>query len=122
LSVDRVIIAALPVDARVGVTAEERAVPQGLSLDVELFLDLTRAGKQDELSATVDYAAVCASVLAVVEARAFHLIEAVADEVAAALLQHYPVAGVCVRVRKPGALRAFGAANAAVEVQRTRHA
>jgi len=119
---DRILIPALPLEARVGVTAEERAEPQVLSLDIELGLDLARAGADDELGATIDYVAVCETVVVVAADREFRLIEAVAERVATALLEGFPVAEVTVRVSKPSALRAFGAPYAAVEVRRLRDA
>jgi dihydroneopterin aldolase len=104
----------------VGITDEERAVPQALSVDVELGLDLSRAGRRDDLAETVDYVAVCEVVATVVKTRAFHLIEAIAEGMAAAVLDRFPVAEVRVRVRKPGALLAWRVPHAAVEVCRTR--
>lgn len=117
---DRILVPELPLQARVGITEEERAMPQALSVDVELGLDLSRAGRRDDFTETVDYVAVCEVVASVVGSRAFHLIEAVAEEVAAAVLDRFPVAEVRVRVRKPGALPAWRAPHAAVEVRRAR--
>lgn len=107
-------------EARVGVDEGERAVPQEIVVDVELHLDLARAGTNDELSATVDYEAVCELVVDVACAHPFRLIEAIAEEAAGALLGRFDVAEVLVRVRKPGALRAWRAPYAAVEVRRRR--
>lgn len=116
--VDRVLVPGLRLEARVGVGDDERASPQEILVDVELRLDLARAGAADELAATVDYEEVCRIVDAVARARPFHLIEAIAEETAAALLARFDIAEVRVQVRKPGALKAWGVPHAAVEVRR----
>jgi len=120
LSVDRIVVAELPVRALVGVTEEERTAEQELIVDVELTLDLRAAGRSDDLGDTVDYERACRTVVDVAASRPFQLIEALAARTAEALLADLGVAEVLVRVRKPSALRAWGARHAAVEIRRTR--
>ena len=118
---DRIIVHALPLDARVGVTEEERAREQKVAVDVELALDLAPAARADALEHTVDYEKVCDVVAATVRARSWVLVEAIVDACAVALLDAFPVvAEVRVQVRKPGALRSRGVPYAAVEVVRRR--
>ncbi|HET9947742.1 MAG TPA: dihydroneopterin aldolase [Longimicrobiales bacterium] len=117
---DRIVVPGLPLRARVGVSDEERASEQDLVLDVELRLDLGPAGRTDALAATVDYEEVCRTLAGVVASRPFRLVEAVAEASACALLEAFPARAVRVRVRKPGALRAWGVPYAAVEVRRRR--
>ena len=105
-----------------GVTEEERDTAQDLFVDVSLHLDLDVAGKTDDLGDTVDYEAVCAAVEEVVHARAFHLIEAVAQKVADTVLERFTVREVDVRVEKPGALGHRGVPFASVEIRRGRDA
>jgi dihydroneopterin aldolase len=118
--VDRIIVPEIPLRARVGVTAEERAAEQEIFVDVEVGLDLRPAGTSDDLGLSVDYEAVCEAVEAVARSRPFRLIETIAEECARALLTGFAVAEVRVRVRKPGALRSRGVPYAAVEVFRRR--
>ena len=54
---DRMLVPGIRLEARVGVGEEERAVPQEITVDVELTLDLSRAGATDDIDATVDYEA-----------------------------------------------------------------
>lgn len=119
---DRIVIPGIPLEARVGVGEEERRAPQDVEIGVVLYLDLARAGASDALTDTVDYDAVCARVTDVVASRDYHLIEALAEDVAGAVLAGFEVAEVEVRVEKPGALRARGVPFAAVEIRRRRHA
>ncbi|MGE0161037.1 MAG: dihydroneopterin aldolase [Gemmatimonadales bacterium] len=117
---DRIVVPALPLRARVGVTDAERAVAQDVLIDLELGLDLARAGREDALEHTVDYEKVCDVVAATVQAHPYRLIEAIAEACASAILSSFGVQEVRVRVRKPGALVARGVPHAAVEVVRRR--
>jgi dihydroneopterin aldolase len=118
--VDKIVVWELPVRARVGVTDAERAETQVLLVDVELVLDLSRAGRSDRLGDTIDYVAVCAALSEIAGARPFRLIEAVAEAMAQAVLERFVVTEVGVRVKKPGALVAWNVAYAAVEIRRGR--
>lgn len=117
---DHILVPELRLQAHVGVGEEERARPQDLVIDVELGLDLAPAGVSDDLAATVDYEAVCALTDEVVRSRPFQLVETVAEEIAAAVLERFEVAETVVRVRKPGALQAWGVPYAQIEVRRRR--
>jgi len=116
--VDRIVVPEIRLQARVGVGEEERATAQEILVDVELFLDLAPAGRSDDLAATVDYERVCELVDEVARSRPFRLIEAIAEAVMAAVLERFEVDEALVRVRKPGALRAWGVPYAAIEVRR----
>ncbi len=118
---DRIVIAGIPLQARVGVTGEERASEQEVLVFVELRLDLREAGTRDALVGTIDYDAVCERISEVVRGREYRLIEAMAQSCAESLLAAFPgIVDVTVEVRKPGALRARGVPYAAVEVTRRR--
>ncbi len=117
---DRIVVAELPIRARVGVTERERASEQELIVDVELAVDLRAAGASDDLGDTVDYDRACRTVVDVASSRPYSLIEALAERTAEALLADPAVDEVVVRVRKPAALRAWGARHAAVEIRRRR--
>ena len=71
-------------------------------VDVALRCDLRAAVATDQLTATLDFAALAATVRAVVAGPSRTLLERLAFEVAQALLQHFPeVTVVRVRVAKP---------------------
>jgi dihydroneopterin aldolase len=98
---DRVSLLNIVVYGNHGVSAEEQAVGRPFEVDVEMRLDLRRAGESDDLDATVDYAAVCEVVKQVNASGPFRLLEAFAERIAKQVLARYPVAEVTVRVRKP---------------------
>jgi dihydroneopterin aldolase len=117
---DRIVVPEIPLRAHVGVTDAERETDQEIAVDLVLHLDLAPAGTSDDIAKTVDYDAVCGAVAAVVGSRPFRLIEAIAEEVARAILRDFEVYEIDVRVRKPGALLARGVPFAAVEIRRRR--
>lgn len=87
-------------DARVGITAEERAHPQTLTLQLKIFLDLKKAGRTDDLHSTLDYAAVTESIKTLLEQKEFLLVEKVAKDIADKILKEKIVMGIEVKVGK----------------------
>jgi dihydroneopterin aldolase len=100
---DRIIMQGLELHGYHGVLDAERELGQPFLIDLELFLDLGPAGKQDDLALTVDYTRVYTEVKKAFQARRYRLIEAVAEGVAQAVLSGFPVDAVRVRVYKPHA-------------------
>lgn len=97
---DRVLIEGLVCQVRVGVPETERRTPQKLLLDLELALDLRKAGRFDNMADTIDYSAVSREVKALAESKPYILVEAVAESAAGLVLEKFRVAQVLVRVRK----------------------
>lgn len=101
-NVDHIRLRAMEFYGYHGALAAERELGQRFVIDVSMALDLRPAGESDALERTVSYAAVYDDVRAIVEGSACHLIEAVAERIAARILAaHATVEEVCVRVRKP---------------------
>jgi dihydroneopterin aldolase len=99
---DEVFLEGLRFYAYHGVNPEERSQGQRFVVDVRIAADLGEAGRSDDLTRTVNYSAVYRVVRGIVEEEPRSLIEAVAEEVAAAILREFPVArSVAVTVRKP---------------------
>jgi len=97
---DRILIKGLRCSAHVGVPESERRRRQRVLLDLELALDLRKAGRSDRVKHTVDYAAVAREVKKLMEGRPFILVEAMAELVAGLILKRFRVKGVTVRIRK----------------------
>jgi 7,8-dihydroneopterin aldolase/epimerase/oxygenase len=101
---DRVVLSNMRFDGRHGVLEFEKLEPQPFEVDVELLLDLAPAGRSDDVSLTADYRAAFGICRSVVEGPGRNLIEALAEEIAARLLDEYAAVGIeeaVVRVRKP---------------------
>jgi len=97
---DQIHIEALEVHSRIGVPDEERAEPQRLTVTLTLEPNMDFRALDDRIAATVDYAAVCEAVKALAAVRPRKLVETLADEIAAALLAHFPIQRLTVEVRK----------------------
>jgi dihydroneopterin aldolase len=118
---DRIVLSNIVVQARHGVLDREKAEPQRFEVDVELFLDLQPAGRDDDIARTVDYRGVYDTTRRVVESTSFNLIEALAEAIARELLGSQPLADeVIVRVRKPEVQLGGPLDFAAVELRRSR--
>lgn len=85
-----------------GVFAEEQKLGQRFRTTVTLAVDLKRAGETDELEHTVHYGEAYEMCRRVIEGKPKKLVEAVAETVAAELLNQFPlVQGVRVQLIKP---------------------
>jgi dihydroneopterin aldolase len=98
---DRVRLRNISLYGHHGVSPAEQELGRRLSVDVELGLDLSRAGKSDDLADTVDYARAYEVVAEANASRRFSLLETLAEEIARRLLAAFPVSEARVRVRKP---------------------
>jgi dihydroneopterin aldolase len=83
-----------------GVLPEEQVRPQPFEVELELSVDLTRAGETDDLDDTVDYAAVCEAVSRVVSSEHYQLLERLATRIAEVCRSDPRVQHVVVEVRK----------------------
>ncbi|MEB3103286.1 dihydroneopterin aldolase [Ferviditalea candida] len=85
-----------------GVFPEENKLGQRFVVDLTLFADLKRAGVNDALADTVNYAEILETTRKVVEEESFQLIEAVAERIASLLLDTYTkINEITVKVTKP---------------------
>lgn len=117
---DRIILSGMQFYGYHGVFPEEARLGQNFVVDVELYADLRAAGENDDLQRTVDYAKAYRLIKGVVEGHPYKLIEAVAERVAARLLEELPVQAVVVRVHKPNAPIQGTLDRVTVEVRRER--
>ena len=115
---DRIFIRDLALRCIIGIYPEERREKQDVVINVEMYCDLRKAGKSDDLSDTVDYKGIKKAILKLVESSHFQLIESLAEKIAAIALGDEKVQQVVVTIDKPGALR-FARASA-VEITRKR--
>ena len=97
---DLIHIQALEIRSCIGVPEEERAVPQRLTVTLTLEPKRDFRALEDKIEATIDYAAVCEAVKALAAARPWHLVETLAEEIAATVLARFPIQRLTVEVRK----------------------
>ncbi len=104
-----------------GVFEEERKLGQRFYVDLELEMDLSEAGRTDQLDTTINYAEIHEKVKEVVEKKSFQLIEALAECIASVLLDAYTgVHVLTVRVTKPHPPFDIHFQGVTVELRRTR--
>lgn len=116
---DRISLTGIEVFARHGVHAEE-AAGQTFVVDVELEVDLDRAGRSDDLEDTVDYGRLAELVHQTVAGERWNLIERVARRVADVALEDERVTAVEVTIHKPEAPLAIPYGDVSVTIRRSR--
>ena len=98
---DRIELRGLHLSGIVGVLPHEQAQAQPLEIDLDITLDLVPSGRSDHLDDTVDYGELCAVTERAVTTHRFHLLEALAERIAADLLTaDVRIDAVTVSVRK----------------------
>jgi len=115
---DKIIIKDSKFMCNVGVEEEERKDKQEIIVDIELYHDLGKAGKSDDINKTINYSDVIKLVSGVVEGE-HKLIESMAEDIAKAILNNYDVEEVKISVKKPNALD--NAKYAGVEIVRKKN-
>ncbi|MFH1312854.1 MAG: dihydroneopterin aldolase [Candidatus Eisenbacteria bacterium] len=117
---DKITIEGINVLGHHGVDEAERQVGQRLIIDLELYLDLADAIAGDDLRKTVNYEAVCTLVERIAGDEEFLLLESLAADIAARVLEKFRPVEVMVRVKKVNLPIATGVASIAVEIRRLR--
>jgi 7,8-dihydroneopterin aldolase/epimerase/oxygenase len=98
--VDHILLVGIRALGAHGVLPEEQARPQPFEVDLDLAVDLASAGRSDALSDTVDYDALTAKAVSILEAGGCALLETLAARIADACRADPRVLGVTVTVRK----------------------
>ncbi|MBO0804161.1 MAG: dihydroneopterin aldolase [Nocardiopsaceae bacterium] len=98
---DTVSITDLRARAVIGVYDWEREAEQSLVFRIDMAADVAKAAASDDIADALDYAAVAATVRAVVGDGRFRLIETAAERVAERLITDYGLSWVRVTVAKP---------------------
>ena len=115
---DRILIPGLRELGIHGVLPEERVRRQPFEVNIELHVDLAKAGASDDLADTVDYSAVCDAVSKVVSSESYQLLERLAQRIADVCRADPRVVGVVIEVRKLEPPVAAQVDHVAVRIQR----
>ena len=97
---DKIAIAEIEVECRIGVSDEERSAPQRLLISLELEKDYSIAAQADDLTKTIDYHAVWLRVREICSEKERRLIETLAEEIAEIILREFSPETVRVDIRK----------------------
>ncbi|SDC54468.1 dihydroneopterin aldolase [Pelagirhabdus alkalitolerans] len=116
---DKIYLNQLEFYAYHGALKEETALGQRFTVDLELNVDLKKAGQTDQLSYTVHYGEVYEIVKSVVEGQTYQLIESVGERIAKEVLSTYEMVKGCkVKVIKPTPPIAGVYQSVAIEIDR----
>ena len=99
---DTIFLTGIEILGRHGCSEFERQNEQLFIVDVELYLDLMRAGKSDDLGDTIDYVQVINDIKKIVGGAPRNLIETVAQDICEMLLRKYfLLEGLKITINKP---------------------
>ena len=118
LSMDKVFIEGLEIEALIGIYDWERRIRQPLLFDLEMAFDNRVPAASDDIARTLDYKAVSKRLIDYVSASDFGLVETLAERCAALVIEEFNVEWLRLKLSKPGAVR--GARAVGVIIERTR--
>jgi FolB domain-containing protein len=113
---DRLLIKNLLVRGVVGINTWEREHRQDILLNLEICVDTSDAADSDDIEDSLNYRSLTKAIIGLVEESSYHLVEALAHNIAALCVCEFGAERVRVRVEKPGALRF--AESVGVEIER----
>ncbi|GAA2336740.1 dihydroneopterin aldolase [Saccharopolyspora halophila] len=117
---DRIALSGLRVRGNHGVYEYEKREGQDFLVDITLWLDLGEAAAGDDLTKTVHYGELAQQAADIVAGPSRDLIEAVAAEIADAIMNEQPVSAAEVTIHKPDAPISHEFADVAVTIRRSR--
>ncbi|MBH0231816.1 dihydroneopterin aldolase [Halobacillus yeomjeoni] len=104
-----------------GLFPEENKLGQRFYVDLQLELDLKPAALSDDMQKSVDYGAAYEICKKIVEGKAHHLVETVAEKLADELLNQFSIIDAClVKVYKPDPPIPGHYKSVAIEIYRSR--
>lgn len=115
---DVIFIRDLRLETRIGAYEFERRQPQTLQFDIEIGRPSIGACVSDKLADTIDYAAVVKAIQGVLAEHSFHLLEPLAEKLAALILSSFDATWIKLEVTKAGVVP--GARYVGVRIERTR--
>ncbi|MET3683740.1 dihydroneopterin aldolase [Alkalibacillus flavidus] len=104
-----------------GLYPEENKLGQRFTVDLELMLDLSEAGRRDQMGDSIDYGQAYEVAQSVVEGKAYNLVETVAETLAEEMFKSFSVLqAIKVTVDKPGPPIPGYYQSVAIEIERER--
>jgi D-erythro-7,8-dihydroneopterin triphosphate epimerase len=102
---DQIQIRDLKTKCIIGINEDERKTKQEIIINLDLFVNFSKACNSDAIEDTVNYKTLKKEILSLVEGSSFYLLERLASIISKTLLAHPLIHKVRVQVQKPGALR-----------------
>ena len=102
---DKISLNGIKAQAIIGTFPEERIKPQRIIADIDIFCDLSAAGKSDDLADTIDYFEFEERLHQIISTSNCFLLEKLAGSLADAVLSDNRVSSCRIRLRKPCAMK-----------------
>lgn len=115
---DKIFLNDLKIDTIIGIYDWERETLQTLGFDLEMDWDIRSAANSDDISDTLDYGAIAQTIVSFVEASRYQLIETLAEDLSALLLDRFPIPKLKLTLSKPVALHGQNMAKIVIERSR----
>ena len=115
---DTIFLTELKTEAVIGYYDWERQVKQTLLVDLELATDVAAAAAHDDIKRTLNYKSIAKRTLQFVGESQFHLLETLAEQLAALLIREFDLPWLKITLHKPGAIR--GSRDVGVIIERRR--
>lgn len=113
---DTIFLRGLEITTIIGIYDWERETKQIIILDIEMACDIKKAAQSDNIDDTLDYKAVSKRIISFVEESQFYLVEKLAEEITAIILDEFGVPWVRLTLNKKGAIR--GASDVGIIIER----
>lgn len=102
---DKIVLRGIRAYGTHGANPRERDLPQPFDIEAEVELDLARARCSDMLADTVDYAALHARIVAIVQETSFALLERLGEEILREIRTDERISAARIAIGKPGILQ-----------------
>jgi dihydroneopterin aldolase len=102
--VDIVYIRSLQVETVIGIYDWEREIRQAVVLDLEMGTDIRQAALTEDIESTLNYKSVCDRLIEFISTSEFLLVETMAEEIAALVMQEFNVPWIKLSLGKPAAI------------------
>ncbi len=113
---DVIFIHDLRVETIIGIYDWERTTRQTVSVDLEMGTDIRKAAETDSIEYTPSYKDVAKRLIDFIGSSEFFLVETMAEQVAALVLDEFSLPWVRLTLHKPGAVR--GAKDVGIIIER----
>lgn len=101
---DIVYIRSLQVETVIGIYDWEREIRQVVVLDLEMGTDIRQAALTEDIESTLNYKSVCERLIEFISSSEFLLVETMAEEIAALVMQEFNVPWIKLSLGKPAAI------------------
>ncbi|OOG23032.1 dihydroneopterin aldolase [Thioalkalivibrio denitrificans] len=113
---DIVYIRDLRIETTIGIYEWERQIRQVVRLDLEMGTDIRAGAVSDRIEDVLNYKAVAKRIIQLVENNELTLVEALAERIAATVMEEFHVPWLRLTLGKPGAVR--GSREVGVTIER----